>query len=235
MGLIKVTNYYGEAWVPQDIRRRRRYNLETMRRLGTPVVIKHMYNDHDVKLGLARKVESVASAYGQPRHDDPLSFGVGFASVENSPNEWYNTRTGEIVVAAVSPGAGYVAVPLHRGFGPGHLTWVIEPDIAEDEFRLNEAGALIKTQTATAQAPWYPEINDNDLIVNVVIDRHFNVVKTTERYQAKMTSPISMRGHQRQGRREYTEDGGNRFVIGHQFEMTLVPSTDILYSLPIDR
>ncbi len=78
-------------------------------------------------------------------------------------------------------------------------------------------------------------MNDNDLLTNVVINARHEVVDTFERFQLKMTNPVSIRGHQRHGRREYTEDGGNRFVVGQSFEMTLVPLTDILYSVPIDR
>jgi len=173
--------------------------------------------------------------YNQPRHDDPMSHGVGYVSVELSSNEWYNTTSGEIVIAITSPGVGWAKAPKYRGFGPGYLTYVIEPDVAEDVFKLTETGVLIQTQSATVQAPWYPEINDNDLVINVTIDRADNIIKTHERFQAKMTNPVSMRGHQRQGRREVSEDGGNRFMIGQQFEMTLVPPSDALYHVEVDR
>ncbi len=86
-GPINVMNYLGERSSPLDVRRRRKFNLETMRRLGTPVLIKHMYNDQDVKEGIARKSAGMASAYGQPRHDDPLSYGAGFTSIEDSPDD----------------------------------------------------------------------------------------------------------------------------------------------------
>lgn len=233
--IIDATAYKGEGWVPQDVRRRRRLVLDAIRRVGTPVVVKHMYNDQDFKEGRARRSPNFNSAYGQPRHDDPLSYGVGFVGLENATDEWYNTNTGAIVTAATDPGADWVPAPLHRGFGPGYLTWIIEPDVAEDMFKLTDTGVLIKTQTATAQAPWYPEMNDNDLLVNVTIDPGHNVISTQERYQLKMVNPVSIRGHQRHGRREYTEDGGNRFVVGQQFEMALVPKTDVLYRVPIDR
>jgi hypothetical protein len=84
-------------------------------------------------------------------------------------------------------------------------------------------------------APWYPEIEDNDLLVNVVLDGQGNVVQALERYQAKQTNPISMRGLDRRGRREASEDGGNRFVVNQTFEMTIVPTTSILRSVPLDR
>jgi hypothetical protein len=194
-----------------------------------------MYNDQDFNEGEALRSPSLVSAYGQPRHDDPLSYGVGFVGPEFSPNEWYNTNTGELVEALVNPGAGWIQAPLYRGFGPGYLTWIIEPDVAEDMFKLTDQGVLIKTQTATAQTPWYPEMNDNDLLTNVIINSKHEVLETQERYQLKMTSPVSIRGHQRHGRREYTEDGGNRFVISQNFQMSLIPRSDVLYKVPMDR
>lgn len=235
MPVIDATAYKGEGWVPQDVRRRRKLVLDAVRRVGTPVVVKHMFNDQDYTEGRAARSPSLVSAYDQPRHDDPLSYGVGFVGLEPSTNEWYNTSTGELVINAVSPGVGWIQAPLHRGFGPGYLTWIIEPDVAEDMFKITDGGVLIKTQTATAQAPWYPEMNDNDLLVNVTIDSKHKIIDTYERFQLKMTNPVSIRGHQRHGRREYTEDGGNRFVVGQSFEMALVPKTDVLYSVPIDR
>lgn len=234
-GPANVMHYLGEDWVPRDVVRRRKYALETLRRMGTPVIIKHMFNDQDRKAGIAEKSPGMARAYGQTRHDDPLSYGTGFVSVERADNEWYNTTTGVIQIADESPGTGWAQAPLYRGFGQGHLTYIIEPDVAEDLFKLNEAGVMIEVQNATAQAPWYPEINDNDLIINVVVDNQFNILETQERYQAKMTNPITMRGLQRRGRREKTELGGNRFMINQAFEMTLIPKTDALYEVETDR
>jgi hypothetical protein len=234
-GPVNAMSFLGEGWVPQDVRRRRRQNLETMRRLGTPVVVKHMYSDRDVKNGDARRSPSMDSVYDQVRHDDPLSYGVGFVGIEDASDEWYDTRTGEIIISASDPGTGYLRAPMYRGFGQGYLTWIIEPDVAEDMFKLTDAGVMVQTQTATAQAPWFPEINDNDLLINVIIGRDGRITATEERYQAKMTNPVTMRGHQRRGRREGTEDGGNRFMIGQSFEMTLIPRTDILYDVPVDR
>lgn len=232
--LTRVGKYVGEANVPQDVKRRRRQVFDAMHRLGTPVVVKHMYNDDDVEMGIAERSPNYLNAYGQPRTADPLSFGIGFVSVEKSTNEWLST-TGTTVTSTTSPGAGYVLAPKHRGFAQGYLTYVIEPDAAEDVFKLSSAGALIKVQTATVQAPWYPEIDDNDLIVHVVLDGQGNVTRALERFQAKQSNPVSMRGLDRRGRRESTEDGGNRFVVNQTFEMTLVPTTSILRKVPIDR
>lgn len=232
--LKRVRKYVGQSNVPQDVKRRRRQVFDAMHRLGTPVIIKHMFNDDDVEAGIAERSPNYQSAYGQSRTADPLSFGIGYVSVEKSPNEWLSP-TGATVQSSTSPGEGFIAAPKHRGFGQGYLTYVVEPDAAEDVFKLVSSGALIKVQTATAVAPWFPEIDDNDLLINVVLDGQGNVVQALERFQAKQTNPISMRGLDRRGRREASEDGGNRFVVNQTFEMALVPTTSILRSVPLDR
>lgn len=234
MSVKVASKYVGEESVPQDVKRRRRQVYDAMRRFGAPVLIKHMYNADDVIAGVAEPSPDFSPVYGQSRNDDPLSHGVGYVSVEKSLNEWYSLDSGEIVVANASPGVGYAQAPKYRGFGPGYLTYIIEPDTAEDVFKLSETGVLIKTQTATAQAPWFPEINDNDLLINVILKNNL-IAQTLERYQAKMTNPISIRGLDRMGRREYTEDGGNRFVVNQQFQMTLIPSNTHWYDVETDR
>src|SRR4051812_35911766 len=118
MPLQNVIKYIGEPVVPREILHQRRYNLDTMRRFGTPVIVKHMYNDQDVQAGIAEKSPNFSSIYGQPRHDDPISHGVGFVSVEKSTNEWVSPR-GQLVVSNTSPGAGYTLAPRYRGYGPG--------------------------------------------------------------------------------------------------------------------
>lgn len=234
-GLTNVIRYTGEPNVPPNIRRQRHSNLDTMRRFGSPVIIKHMYNDQDVQAGIAEKSPNFSSVYGQPRHNDPLSHGVGFVSVEKSKDEWIKPDGSGIVVAKTSPGAGYVPAPKYRGYGPGYLTYVIMPDVAEDVFKLSEVGALIKVQNAQVQMGWYPEVNDNDLLVICRIDNAERVVETYERYLLKMTNPLSMRGLDRKGRREYTEDFGNRHVTDQSFEMTLLPSNEELQNVEVDR
>ena len=233
-GPINVIRYVGEGYIPQDIKRRRKQNLESMRRMGTPVIIKHMFNAEDVEKGVAETSPNFSHAYGQVRHDDPISHGVGYVSVEKSNVEWVSP-TGDLVVAPTSPGAGYTPAPRYRGFGPGYLTYIVEPDVAEDVFKLTDTGVLIQVQSQTVQAPWYPEMNDNDLCIRVTLDRYENVTDTQERFQLKMVNPITMRGLDRRGKREYTEDGGNRFVIEQDFEMTLVPPNDVLYNVETDR
>lgn len=230
-----VLHYLGEKGIPRETRRRRHFVMEAMRNYGTPIVVKHMYNADDIEKGIAEPSPNFSDIYKQTRHDDPISYGVGYVSVEKSDDEWMTLDGSKIIYSRTNPGPNWIPAPKYRGFGPGYLTYVIEPDIAEDVFKLTETGVLIKTQSATATAPWYPEMNDNDLLVNVVIDKSNRVLETNERYQLKMSSPVSMRGINRRGRREYTEDGGNRFVVNQTFEMALVPDNNVLYKVPIDR
>lgn len=236
MPVINAIREIGARGLPQDIRRRRQQAQETMRRMGTPCIVKHMYNADDVEKGRARRSPGFDTVYGQPRNEDPLSFGVGFVSAEDSENEWYDKTTGAIVKSSASPGATYAKAPKYRGFGPGYLIYIIQPDVAEDLFKINPEGALIRVQQATAQAPWFPELNDNDLLINVEIDRAERVVATEERYQLKMTTPTTMRQHDTRGRRELPNlNAGNRFLIGQSFQMVLLPDNHILYSVDTDR
>jgi hypothetical protein len=230
-----VIRYVGEPNIPRDIKQHRGNNLDTMRRFGSPVIIKHMYNSTDVEAGIATESKNFESIYGQTRHDDPISHGIGFVSIETDPQEWVAPDGTAVVSSASSPGPGYTQAPRYRGYGPGYLTYAILPDVAEDVFKLNEVGALIRVQTARVQMGWFPEVNDNDLIIVATIDEAERVVETHERYLAKMTNPVSMRGLDRKGRRERNEDFGNRHVIDQWFEMTLVPAKDSLYNVETDR
>lgn len=239
--LYYVMGYIGDHNIPSDVRRLRKSTFELMRRMGQPVIIKHMYNDRDRKLGLAQESPLAAKAGygGQTRNRDPFSWGTGFCSVQLSPNEWINPTTGAITTSATQPGDNYVQAPMYRGYGPGFLTFIVEPDTPVDMFKLSSQGAIIKVQSQTVIAGWYPEINDNDLIINVELDNDGYVVDTNERYQAKMSRPITIRGRDNRGRRESTSpfraDFGNRHTVNYQLEMNALPETSILYQVETDR
>jgi hypothetical protein len=171
-----------------------------------------MFNPDDETNGLARKSDNFQSAYGQVRNRDPLSHGIGYCSLENSLDEWISPG-GDVISASTSPGSGYVPAPKYRGFGPGYLTYLIEPDAAFDIYLHSPAGAFVRVQQATAVAAWFPEINDNDLIVNVTLDRAGRVIDTGDRYVAKQTNPVSIRGTDRRGRSEYSGDRGNAHLV----------------------
>ena len=221
--------------VPREILRLRKNVQETMLRFGSPVLIKHMYSDLDVKNGVALPSPNFNDVYGQSHHGDPIAHGAGYVSVETERDEWVGPNGDLVTGTTVSPGAGYVLAPKYRGYGPGYLTYAILPDVAEDVFKLTETGALIRVQQAQAQMGWYPEVNDNDLIIVCEIDSNERITATHERYLAKMTNPVSMRGRDRGGRRERNEDFGNRYIINQWFEMTLIPATDPLYNIDVDR
>lgn len=231
---INVIRHIGKG-IPQDIARRRRQTLETMRRMGAPVLIKHRYNDEDVKKGIAEPSPNFDDVYGQTRNEDPISHGVGFVSVEKSEDEWISPNGLSVITSEDSPGLGYELAPKYRGYGPGYLTYIILPDATMDLFKVADSGVLIQVQDATVQAPWYPEINDNDLIIACTLGRGEKVTGTQERYEAKMTNPTTMRGYDRRGRREFTEDGGNRFMIGQSLNAALVPKNNVIYNVEVDR
>src|SRR4051812_32487758 len=111
MGITWAHLDTGDRIVPADVRRRRASVYGAMRRLGSPVVVKHMYTAQDVDDGIAEPSPGFDDVYGQTRNKDPLSYGMGFVSVQKSDNEWYNIETGKIVVANSSPGGLWAQAP----------------------------------------------------------------------------------------------------------------------------
>lgn len=243
-----VIRYLGDEGVPQDMLRRRRLSLETMRRMGTPVLIKHMFTIQDVEKGIAEASVGLDTVYQQPIHDDQLSYGIGYVSVEKAPRgEWIKpateTETAELVIQE-EPEPEWEPAPLYRGFGPGYLTYAILPDAPEDVYKLTEEGSLIRTQQARLQLPWFPQVGDNDLLIPCEIDAAENILQTFERYQLKQVYPITMRGAaalQRDGFGHREQDtanltaGGNRHLVGQQCEASKVPETDPIYKVETDR
>ena len=243
-----VIRYTGDAGVPQDMLRRRRQSLETMRRMGTPVLIKHLYTIEDVEKGDAEPSANLDTIYQQPIHDDQSSYGSGYVSVEKAPRgEWIKPATefepAELVIQEEGE-PGWEKAPLYRGYGPGYLTYAILPDAPEDRYKLTEEGALIRTQQARLHLPWHPQVADNDLLILVQIDATEKIVETFERYLLKMVNPITMRGaaalqRDNYGKRETDSAAmtasGNRWLVGQQCEASKVPETDPLYLVETDR
>jgi hypothetical protein len=235
-----VRYFYGDAGTPRDIRQMRLSTMETMRRMGTPVLLKRLYTVRDVDHGRARRSPAWDDDYKQVRAHDPLSHGVGFVSIDDSPAEWYDPSTFEILNTPdpTNPNGIPQPAPLYRGYGPGFLTYVILPDRAENVFKLDPRGVLTRTQDATVQLPWWPLVGDNDLLITVQINRHGKVIDSFERYQLKQVTPITMRGsEQGDGSREFdgANAGGNRFWVGQECEATKVPDEDPIYDVEIDR
>lgn len=130
--ILYATKYAGNENAPQDIKRLRRQVHDMMRRMGQPVIIKKMLTVKDVEENYAERSANYDSIYGQTRNNDNLSWGIGFVSKEKSDNEWIDPSTGEVVRSDYAPNDGWPKAPKYRGFGPGILTYVIQPDMAED-------------------------------------------------------------------------------------------------------
>lgn len=230
-----VIRYLGEGVVPQNIKRRRRSAMEVMRRMGSPVLIKHMYNIDDVARGIATESANFDTVYKQSSHDDPLSYGVGFVSVETQSGEWIDEEGNLQISPTKEP--GWVPAPKYRGYGPGYLTYVIMPDAPEDVWKTSPEGLLLHTQLARFQLPWWPFVSDMDLLIDVELDRQETIVETFDRYQLHKVSPITMRGLDQHGQREIRRPNasGNRHWVGQQCEANKIPETDPAYQVEIDR
>lgn len=255
---------------------RRKSVYDMMQRMGTPLVVKHRFNDVDRQTGSAARVQDVApdladDVYEQTRNFDPLSYGTGFVGAINGevvysddeffdpnwtgfdtqtldPNDVDTSFIWRKSIDGPTPPDGYIPAPKYRGYGQGSLVYIILPDRAEDYYKANVGGPLFKVQEAYAIAPWYPDINDNDLLIAVEVGKNGQILNLDgygrlpknykyDRFEAKMTNPISMRSHDRGGLREasYSDTWGNRFIVNQAFEMDLLPVTDISYDVEIDR
>jgi hypothetical protein len=234
-----VRFYLGDPDVPASIKRLRQNSAQTFQRLGTPVLLKKMYTIQDVEDGVAQPVQTFDTVYGDATYStDYLSYGRGFSSVDTQDGEWIETATGNLVISPTLPDTtGYIPAPKYRGYGPGFLTYGVIPDRPEDAWKLTEQGALIRLQTAIFQLPWWPQVDDNDILITVSLNPNGTIAQTYERYELKMVTPITMRGHDRKGLREIQgpDAGGNRFWVNQQCEGVRIPDTDIRYQLETDR
>lgn len=228
---ISFTNL-GPPNTPQEVKRLRYQNLGSMQHLGQPVVFRHMFSLQDVDSGLAKPCPACFdSVYQQTRFDCPVCYGQGFVSVENNPDPLWITTDGLIVEGSQPPGS--VAAPRYGGFDVPYLTWIVQPDVAVDVFRLNEQGALVQQFDSKAYAPWYPTMGDNDLLIQVELDQGaFSIVTTFDRFQLKQVSQVTTRGL---GRRSYGQSNGMPFLVMQSFEMNKVPLNNILQSVPYDE
>lgn len=212
----------GSPVVPQEIKRMRRQSMDYQRRLGEPAVHKHMWNLDDKDVGLAKDCPACFDpVYQSTRADCPVCFGTRLVSVANDPTHWIDANGRLTTTTTATP------APKYGGFGPGFLTWIAEPDAAEDFFKISDQGVLVRVQEANAQAPWYPDMNDNDLLINVDLGLDdFTIQQETARYQLKMSNPqtIRMRG----GR-----GAEKRYQVGQTFQMTLIPKGSILRNVPV--
>ena len=233
--LLHATEYCGEESAPQDIKRLRRQVHDLMRRMGQPIIYKKMLTIKDVEMGYAERSPNYDNIYGQTRNNDNLSWGAGFVSKEKSDDEWIEISSGEIKKSDFDLGSGWVKAPKYRGFGPSIVTYIVEPDAPQDFFTLTPQGAMIQVQTANVTMGWYPKVNDGDLIINVELDDYGHVVNSSHRYQAKQTTPVSIRGLDRRGRQDIGDEFGNRHMVNQTYQMTMVPDNHVLMNVEIDR
>lgn len=235
-----VRYYSGDPDVPHDVRSQRQSNHEVMQRLGTPVLLKRRYNIEDVENGVARKAPTMDDTLYQPTYaTDALSHGTGFVSVDTQSGEWYDPATGNLYISTTNPSPGtYLSAPRHRGYGPGFLAYAILPDRPEDVLKFTAQGTVIRSQNAIVQLPWWPALGDNDLLITCRLNSNGAIAETFERYQLKMVTPITVRGEDNYGNREFDGlAGGNRYWIGQQAEMVRVPYSpnEVIYTVEVDR
>lgn len=225
MHIVSAKNV-GPPNTPQEIKRFRRQNMDFCRWIGQPVVMRHLWNLDDVATGKARKCPACYdSAYEQVRNDCPVCFGFGYASVENNALGLYINTSGQIVVG--NPGTGVLA-PRYGAFDQPFLTWIVEPDVAVDVFKINEHGVMVQTYDASAVAPWFPKLGDNDLCINVDLGRDgTTILATNERFQLKMVQQASLRGWGRRTR-------GQVHTIAQSFQMSKAPDNTSIYQVPAD-
>lgn len=225
----------GPPNTPQEIKRLRRENMDLCRRMGQPVVVRHMYSIEDVDSGVAQKCPACYnSAYDHVRGDCPVCYGMGFASVElnaASPLLWITTQG--TLVQTGNPPAGAVQAPRYGGFGVPYLTWLVEPDIAVDVFRITNEGVMTQQYDAQGFAPWTPTLGDNDLCINVSLKPDgFTIDKALDRFQLKRVQQITIRGF---GKRTTPGSLGQPLLVGQTFEMNKVPTTTHLNDVPVDE
>jgi len=233
--LLYMTKYVGDENVPQDVKRLRRQVYDMMRRMGQPVIIKKMLTIKDVENNYAERSANYDSVYGQTRNNDNLSWGTGFVSREKSTNEWIDPSNGNIVKADTAPNSSWAKAPKYRGFGPSVITYLVEPDAAEDFFKITPTGAMVQVQTANVTMGWFPKVNDNDLIIHIELDENGRMASAGRRYQAKTTNPVTIRGLDRKGRQEFDGDFGNRHLVNQVYPITLVPINNVLANVEVDR
>jgi len=230
---ILTVREVGPPFTPQEIKRLRRENVEMCLRMGQPVVYRHMWNEDDARSGRAQRCPACYDpAYGQPRNDCPVCFGFGWASTELSldSDDWIDT-SGR-VVNTPTPGPGWVRLPRYGGFDQSVLTWLMEPDVAVDVFRISDLGTMIRTYEATGVAPWFPQLSDNDLCVNVELAHNdFSITGTGDRFQLKMVQPMTVRGFGKRGRPPGS--GGQAYRVAQTFQMAKFPDNQALYDVPV--
>jgi hypothetical protein len=170
--------------------------------------------------------------YEQTRADCVVCYGQGFVSVEDNPEPFWIDTNGQIQ-QTLNPDPGWVAAPRYGGYGVPYLTWLIEPDVAVDVFRISQQGALVKQYDAQGVAPWFPTVGDNDLCVNVrLASDGWTIEETLDRFQLKKAQQITIRGFGRLGR---ASANGQPYLVAQTFEMNKAPENLHIHDVPVDE
>lgn len=222
--ILSFTNL-GVQRTPHEVKQWRRQNLDMLRKLGLPVMVKHRWDLNDLRAGTAKRCPACFNdTYDDSLPDCPVCFGVTLVSVED------DDITGLYIEAGFLAVSGSVRAPKYGGFGPGYITYMIQPDVPEDVIKFNPEGQLEKTTVAQGVAPWWPLLGDNDLCVNLELSRNMKtIIEESERFELKMTTPLTVRGF---GVRS-TDRHDNR--IGQTFQMDRLPVGHNFYNVPLDR
>lgn len=222
----------GPLNTPQEVKRLRRQNMDVCRKMGQPIVFRHMYERQDVAAGVAKQCPACYDpAYNQVRNDCVVCYGFGFVSVEDNPQSIWIDTFGQLQTTT-NPDPAWVRAPRYGGFAVPYLTWLIEPDVAVDVFRINEQGVMVQTYDAQGVAPWFPDLGDNDLCVNVSVGTDgFTITDMHDRFQLKMVQQITIRGF---GKRAQVGNAGNPFQVAQSFQMSKSPVNQQLYNVPVD-
>ena len=224
----------------QDIRRFRTENMDACRTMGQPIVWRHRFDMLDLERPyrleyFGREEDEVAckrcpacyeTVYEQPRTDCQVCNAVTIVSTEDAVDMWI-TEEGRLTDTDTG---GLDLAPRYRGFGPSVLTWIIEPNVPEDVFRISESGVLTRYQRAEGYAPWYPKMADQDIVINVALQftkDDYTITDTSERFLLDTVQPQQIRGFGRM-----TTD--QSYASGQSFQMARIERNHHLYSLEID-
>ncbi len=223
----------GPPSTPQEVKRLRREAMDMSRRMGQPTIVRHLWGIADVEAGKAKKCPACFDdVYEQSRGDCPVCYGFGFVSVEDNPLDLWIVPGDGVVVESDTPGTDWVKAPRYGGFDKPYLTWLVEPDIAVDVFRLSQSGFLVKQFDATGYAPWTPTLGDNDLCVNVTLQSNgYTIIDTLDRFQLKQVEQVTIRGF---GKLHHAQMNGQPFLVAQTFQMNKAPENLHIHDVPVD-
>ncbi len=212
----------GSPNTPQEIKSLRRSVGDLLRAYGQPVVHMHIYNARDVENGVAKACpKCFDNDLKSARGNCTVCYGVGFVSKDDHLDKWI-----EEDLSIVDYNTG-IPAPLFGGFAEPVLTWVVEPDVSLDVFKVNEQGVLVRTQQAASVAYFEPYMGDNDLMINVDLAQNgYTINNVGDRYELKAVQQNTIRG---QGART----GNPIFNVNQTFEMDLLPIHDIRMKVPV--